>query len=307
MKKPVVVFIVGPTASGKTELAVNIAKRLNSEVISADSMQIYKGMHIASAAPDIAEMQGVKHSMIEFLPYGASFTVADYADMARKEIGRLLSLGKTPVVAGGTGLYINALADNIEFLPVKSDEEIRENLNREFDLYGGEEMLKRLMSVDKTSAVKINPADKRRIVRALEIYEISGRTKTEQNSLSKITPPDFRPVMIGVTFKDRQKLYDRINERVDIMLEKGLLNEAESAYKNGAGGAVQAIGHKEFFEYFNGGQALEDAVDTLKRSTRRYAKRQLTWFRKDQRINWIYKDLTPDVLNEAMEIIKREE
>lgn len=308
MIRPMVVFVVGPTSSGKTELAVKLAKRFSSAVISADSMQIYSSMHIASAAPDTDEMCGVPHKMLEFLPYGSAFTVADYADMARKEIDSLLKSGKTPVVAGGTGLYINALADNVRFLPIKTDIALRERLNSEYDRLGGEKMLSRLYAVDKAAAEKLSPADKRRIVRALEIYESSGLTKTEQNALSKTVPPGFRPVMIGVTFRDRQKLYDRINARVDMMMQKGLLSEARAAYEKGlSGGAVQAIGHKEFFDFFDGRQTLDEAVESLKRSTRRYAKRQITWFGGDSRVNWIYRDETNDVLSEALKIIESED
>ena len=307
MTKPIVVFVVGPTASGKTELAVKLAKHFSSAVISADSMQIYQGMHIASAAPDADEMCGVPHKMLEFLPYGEVFTVADYADMARKEIDKLLKSGKIPVVAGGTGLYINALADNIRFLPVKTDSELREKLSLEYDKIGGEEMLKRLFAIDSEAAEKLNPADKRRIVRAFEIYESSGLTKSEQNALSKTTPPPFHPVMMGVAFSDRQKLYDMINARVDIMIERGLLTEARTAYEMGlSGGGVQAIGHKEFFDFFEGKQTLDEAVESLKRSTRRYAKRQITWFGGDSRINWIYRDKTDDVLSQALKIIESE-
>lgn len=307
MKNPRVIFIAGPTATGKTALAAALAKELGSAVISADSMQIYRGMHIASAAPDGAEMQGVPHKLIEILPYGAAWTVADYAAAARKEIKELLSAGKTPVVAGGTGLYINALADNIEFLPVKTDIGVRRRLAAEYDEKGGAALLARLFEIDRLSAQKLDPADKRRIVRALEIYETSGLTKTRQNEISKQNPAGFEPLIIGITFADRQKLYDRINERVDIMLKKGLIDEARAAFAAGeAGGAAQAIGHKELFGYFKGEKTLEEAVGELKRATRRYAKRQLTWFNRDSRIHWIYKDITPDLLGEAKRIIESE-
>ena len=305
---PRVIFIVGPTATGKTALAAALAKELGSAVISADSMQIYRGMHIASAAPDESETQGVPHKLIEILPYGATWTVADYAAAARKEIDLLLSAGKTPVVAGGTGLYINALADNIEFLPVKTDVSVRERLSAEYDRAGGEALLSRLKEIDREAAEKLDPADKRRIVRALEIYETSGLTKTKQNEISRQSPAGFEPLMIGITFSDRQKLYDRINGRVDIMLRKGLIEEARAAFAAGeAGGAAQAIGHKEFFGYFRGEKTLEEAAEELKRATRRYAKRQLTWFKRDSRIHWIQRDITPDLLGEAKRIIESEE
>lgn len=307
MSKKIAIFIVGPTASGKSELAVELAKQISGVIISADSMQVYKDMHIASAAPDSAQMQGIEHKLIEFLPYGARFSVADYADMAREEIGKCFLDGKTPIIAGGTGLYINALADNIHFLPQKTDGQIRAKLGAEYDILGGEEMLKRLELIDSAAAEKLNPADKRRIVRALEIYETSGVTKTVQNERSKQNPPEFTPVMIGITYKDRQKLYDRINARVDTMIEKGLVGEAQAAIKKDGDTAVQAIGHKEFLPFFAGEQSLVEAIDTLKRATRRYAKRQLTWFNRDTRINWIYRDITPDILGEAMKIIDKKE
>lgn len=305
--KPYVIFVVGPTASGKTDLAVKLGKYLSSEVISADSMQIYKGMHIASAAPDAGETGGVPHSMVEFLPYGAAFTVADYAEAARREIDRVISNGLVPVVVGGTGLYISALADNIKFLPVKTDLKLRARLEREYDETGGEKMLSRLYIIDPAAAEKLQPGDKRRIVRALEIYETSGVTKSVQNAVSKQEPPCFTPIMIGLNFKDRQKLYEKINRRVDLMMEKGLLDEAKAAFEAGvkAGGA-QAIGHKEFFGYFRGEQTLGEAVETLKRSTRRYAKRQLTWFNNDSRVNWIYVDESEDVYADALKIIEKE-
>lgn len=307
MKEPKVVFVVGPTASGKTELAVLLAKRLSSEVVSADSMQIYKGMHIASAAPDEKEMDGVPHSMVEFLPYDANFTVADYAGMARKEISRIIASGKTPVVAGGTGLYINALANNVKFLPAKTDMELRERLNAEYEASGGEAMLNKLKEIDPVAAEKLHLSDKHRIVRAFEIYETSGITKTRQNKLSTLNPPEFKPVMIGITYSDRQKLYDRINARVDSMINSGLLGEARRAFDSDvSGGATQAIGHKELFSYFAGEQSLGEAVESLKQATRRYAKRQLTWFNRDERINWICRDLTPDILGEAIKIIESE-
>ena len=306
--KPYVVFVVGPTASGKTDLAVKLGKHFSSEVISADSMQIYRGMHIASAAPDCEEMQGVPHRLIEFLPYGAAFTVADYANAARKEIDRVIAAGAVPVVAGGTGLYVTALTDNIKFFPVKTDFELRERLEREYDAAGGEEMLSRLYKIDSDAAEKLEPGDKRRIVRAFEIYETSGMTKSMQNAASKTEPPSFTPIMIGLSFKDREKLYERINRRVDMMMEKGLLDEAKAAFEMKLkSGAAQAIGHKELFAVFTGEQTLEEATEALKRSTRRYAKRQLTWFNNDSRVNWIYVDESENVFADALKIIEKEE
>ena len=307
MNKPIAIFVVGPTASGKTELAVNLARHFSSAVISADSMQIYKGMHIASAAPDEEEMKGVPHKMLEFLPYGESFTVADYVAAARNEINELLKSGKTPIIAGGTGLYINSLVDNICFLPVQTDFELRKQLEEEFDSLGGEAMLNRLADIDEAAAKRLHPSDRRRIIRAIEIFKTSGITKTEQDLMSKNEQAPFYPIIIGLTFSDRQTLYNRINLRVDKMMASGLLDEAKTAYRNGGGsGASQAIGHKELFGFLKGEQTLKEATESLKQATRRYAKRQLTWFNKDNRVNWIYRDKTPDVFKEALKIIESE-
>lgn len=301
-----VIFIVGPTASGKTALSIALAKKFGGEIISADSMQIYKGIHIASACPDTGEMEGIPHHLLEFLKTDVQFSVADYVKLAREKIEDILSRGKLPIVVGGTGLYISALLDNTKFTEIDTDEDLRKELEAEFDCLGGEEMLKRLSSFDKESAEKLNPSDKRRIVRCFEIYKLTGKTKTVQNELSHLEKADFEPICIGITYQDREKLYDRINRRVDLMLENGLLEEAKQIFdsKNEKGG-FQAIGHKELYGYLGGDCSLEDAVENLKRQTRRYAKRQLTWFRKDTRINWIYPDVTLDVTSEALNIIEK--
>lgn len=299
-----VIFIVGPTASGKTALSIALAKKFGGEIISADSMQIYKGIHIASACPDKEEMEGVPHHLLEFLETDTQFSVADYVKLAREKIDDIQSRDKLPIVVGGTGLYISALLDNTKFTETQTDEDLRKELETEFDLVGGEEMLKRLSLFDEESAKKLNPSDKRRIVRCFEIYKLTGQTKTQQNELSHLEKADFEPLCIGITYQDREKLYDRINRRVDLMLENGLLDEAKQIYesKNKKGG-FQAIGHKELYGYFRGDCSLEEATENLKRQTRRYAKRQLTWFRRDTRINWIYPDVTPDVVCEALKLI----
>lgn len=310
MSKQKIICVVGPTASGKTGLGIALAKKLGGEVISADSMQIYRDMHIASAAPDTDEMSGIPHHLVEFLEYGESFTVADYVKLARDKISDIAARGKLPIIVGGTGLYINSLVDNIEFIEQETDLSLREHLTEEFDRIGGEEMLARLMKLDELAAKKLHANDKRRIIRAFEIYESTGKTKSQQDKQSRETPSPYSALMIGVTYKSREKLYERINRRVDIMLENGLLKEAKSAFLRGSeisSGAVQAIGHKEFFDYFKGEIPLEEAVENLKRSTRRYAKRQLTWFNKDSRINWINMDETDDATAVAIKLAEREE
>ena len=307
MSKQKIICVVGPTASGKTGLGVALAKHFNGEVISADSMQIYCDMHIASAAPDESETDGVPHHLVEFLPYGSSYTVADYVKAAREKISEIASRGKTPIIVGGTGLYINSLVNNVEFIESETDYELRERITKEYDRVGGEEMLRRLQEIDPEAASKLHANDKKRIIRAFEIYESTGNTKSFNDEKSIKNESPYDACMIGITYRDREKLYERINTRVDIMLENGLLEEAKVAYnKNLGGGAVQAIDHKEFFDYFNGETSFDEAVENLKRSTRRYAKRQLTWFNKDTRINWIYKDETQSVIDQAIKIVKEE-
>ena len=307
MKKQKIICVVGPTASGKTALGVTMARHLDGEVISADSMQIYRDMHIASAAPDISETEGVPHHLVEFLPYGSTFTVADYVKIAREKIAEIALRGKMPIIVGGTGLYINSLVNNVEFIQNDTDIELRESITKEFELVGGAEMLKRLREIDPETADKLHENDKRRIIRAFEIYESTGMTKSFNDEMSIKNESPYSACMIGVTYRDRELLYERINRRVDIMLENGLLDEAKAAYqKNIGGGAVQAIGHKEFFDYFKGEISLECATENLKRSTRRYAKRQLTWFNKDTRIKWIYKDETDDAAAVAINYVKEE-
>lgn len=308
MKKQKIICVVGPTASGKTGLGIALAKHFDGEVISADSMQIYCDMHIASATPDQSETQGIPHHLVEFLPYGSSFTVADYVKAARQKIAEVASRGKLPIIVGGTGLYINSLINNVEFIEQKTDLKLREKITREFDNIGGQAMLERLREIDPEAAEKLHENDKRRIIRAFEIYESTGNTKSFNDELSVQNESPYKTCMIGITYRDREKLYEQINTRVDIMLENGLLDEAKDAFqKNLGGGAVQAIGHKEFFDYFSGETSFDEAVENLKRSTRRYAKRQLTWFNKDERINWLYKDEEADITSSAIMIAEREE
>lgn len=299
------VFITGPTASGKTALSVRLAKEFGGEIVSADSMQIYRGIHIASAAPDEEEKCGVPHHMLEFLEPESEFSVADYTKAARKIIKDINSRGRLPIVVGGTGLYINALADNTVFITEKADVTLRDRLEKRFDSIGGAAMLKELEAIDPVSAAKLHPNDRKRIVRALEVYSLTGETKTRQNELSKTGEKIINPLFIGITYKDRQRLYDRINLRVDKMLENGLLNEAEAALNRSGGGAFQAIGHKELAGYINGECTLDEAAKRLKMQTRRYAKRQLTWFNKNERIHWLYPDENADIFAAAAALINK--
>ncbi len=302
------VFIVGPTASGKTSLSIEIAKHFGGEIISADSMQIYKGIHIASAAPDEDEKCGVPHHLLEFLDLNQEYSVADYVLKARESIIDISTRKKLPIVVGGTGLYISSLIDNTEFLKQETDFELRNRLELQFDACGGEKMLEELAKIDKVSAERLHPNNRRRIIRAFEVYMLTGKTITEQNELSHLNESFIEPLVIGITYRDRAKLYERINKRVDIMLDNGLLEEARRTFDDSNGkGAFQAIGHKELYGYFKGEISLEEAAEHLKQQTRRYAKRQLTWFRRDCKINWLYPDecdSTGQALSLVQEFIK---
>ncbi len=305
MKIPLIAT-VGPTASGKTALSIDLALSLNGEIISCDSMQIYKNMHIASAAPDLEEKKGIPHHLIEFLDPKETFSVADYVTLGHKKINEINEKGKQPILVGGTGLYFSSLVDNISFLEEKVDDNLRHSLEAEFNEIGGEEMLKKLGEFDSITAKTLHPNNKKRIIRAFEIYKTTGKTMAQQQKESKSIPSPYKPYIIGLTFKDRQLLYDRIEKRIDIMLQRGLLEEAQKAYNMGnSKTAVQAIGHKEFFPFFEGRETLEQAVLKLKSETRHYAKRQLTWFNKDQRINWIYVDEIENLKEEAIKILER--
>ena len=305
MKSIKTVFIAGPTASGKTALGAALAKKFGGEVVSADSMQIYKGIHIASAAPDSSEMLGVPHHMLEFLEPEQSFSVAEYVNAAREVIKDINARGKLPFVVGGTGLYISSLADNTVYADEPTDPDLRKEFDGLFDREGAEKMLERLSVFDPESAARLHPNNRRRIIRAFEVYKLTGHSITEQNILSKAGEKYIEPLLIGITYRDREKLYERINRRVDIMLENGLENEARAALSRSSGGAVQAIGHKELAEYIKGECSLSEAAESLKRQTRRYAKRQLTWFKRDKRINWIYADECPDPAGEAEKLIEQ--
>ncbi len=311
MKKIKTVFIVGPTASGKTDLGIKLAKELDGEIISADSMQIYKNIHIASAAPDVDEMKGVPHHLLEFLDTDVQFSVADYVDLAREKIMEINKRGKLPIIVGGTGLYINALLYNTEFLDIDTDYALRERLEKQFDEVGGEEMLKQLSKFDSETALRLHPNNRRRIIRAFEVYNLTGKTITEQNNDSHNNENFIEPIVFGITYFDREKLYQRINKRVDLMIESGLLEEAKEVFSiSKTKGGFQAIGHKELFGYFKNEVSLDEALDNLKQQTRRYAKRQLTWFRKNQEINWFFPDenasFFEDILAKTKDFLKEE-
>lgn len=290
MKKPLVVVIVGPTASGKTGLAVEVAKKLNAEIISADSMQIYKGMDIATAKPTIEEQGGIKHHLIDFCSPDEVFSVAKFKEMAVEAIEDILSRGKLPIIAGGTGLYVDTVVNNTVFLDCEEND-IRRKLMKQASENGIETLMKELEKVDPQAAARLHINDEKRIIRALEVYYSTGETITHQRETSNLKSSDYDFCIIGLNAKNRQFLYDRINKRVDIMLEQGLLEEAKDFFSNDFSfTAKQAIGYKELKPYLDGEVTLEQATENLKMQTRRYAKRQLTWFRRYSNMNMIYID-----------------
>ena len=283
--------VVGPTASGKSALAVALAEHMNGEVVSCDSMQIYKGFGVATAVPTAEEMRGIPHHLMSFADTSEKFSVAEYCRLAKECIEEISANGKLAVLCGGTGLYFNSLVDGIEFADIENNEELRNRLTEKAEKLGGEALLAELAEVDPETASRLAPADHKRIIRALEVYMTSGVTMSEYIRRSKKRPAEYNLCVIGLNFNDRQRLYDRIDRRVDMMLECGLIDEARRFYENNPGStAVQAIGYKELKPYLNSKCSLEEAIDNLKRATRRYAKRQLSWFRRDERINWLNAD-----------------
>ena len=286
-KKPLVI-LTGPTAVGKTELSIELAKRLNGEIISADSMQVYKHMDIGTAKPTADEMKGVKHHMIDIIEPNESFSVARFSEMARECIDDILLRGKMPVLCGGTGLYFDSTINNINFIQMDTDEEYRKYLESAAKEFGNEYVYKILKRVDEESAESIHPNNLKRVIRALEIYKTTGKKKSELDK-EQLSEPLYEPEITGL-MRDREVLYDRINKRVDIMMEKGLVEEVSELIKMGIdteATSMQAIGYKEIIEYLDGKTSLSDAVDKIKRESRRYAKRQLTWFKRNEKIHWI--------------------
>lgn len=285
-----VLAVVGPTASGKTALAVELAKRLGGEIVSADSMQIYKGMDIASAKPTEAEKQGIPHHMMDFLSPETPYSVAEYVKAARACILEIYKRQKLPILVGGTGLYVDSLLTGTQFIETETDFDLRARLETEFDALGGEKMLEKLAAFDRDTAARLHPNNRKRIIRAFEVYTLTGKTMTEALAASREKPSPFTPCYIGIAYENREILYDRINRRVDIMLENGLLAEARAFFQGTPDTAAQAIGYKELKPYLDGVLSLDEAVENLKRATRNYAKRQITWFKRNPQIHWIYAD-----------------
>ena len=308
MKKPLIVVVLGPTASGKTSLGIEIAEKFDGEIVSADSMQIYENMDIATAKPSVSELARVRHHLIGFVPMGESYSVAKYKQEALSAINDIISRGKLPVVVGGTGFYIDTLVKNTEFFDYESTD-IREKLEKRCESEGIEALYSELESIDPETASRLHINDTKRIIRALEVYHLTGKTISLQAELSHLNESAYNWCLIGLRAEDRQYLYDRINRRVDIMLEQGLLREAEAFFASDISDtAAQAIGYKELKPYIDGLVTLEEATEKLKMETRRYAKRQLTWFRRNPDINWLDIDLltSDELIDKACLIVENE-
>lgn len=286
--KPKVLVICGPTASGKTSLSIEIAKRINGEIISADSMQIYKDMDIGTAKVTKDEMQGIKHYMIDFLSPEERYSVAQFKEDAEEAIEEVIRKGKVPIVVGGTGLYINSLIYNINYNDITINQEYRDELNEIAENEGLDRLYKEACKIDAEAMKNISPNDQKRIIRVLEIYKQTGKTKTELEIESRKIEPKYDYKVYAINM-EREKLYERINKRVDIMIEKGLIDEVKKILEKYIEfpTAMQGLGYKEVVEYLQKKSTKEEMVDKIKMESRRYAKRQITWFKKIENIKWI--------------------
>ena len=296
MDKPKVIVICGPTASGKTALGVELSKRINGEVVSCDSMQIYKDMTIGTAKPTTEETQGIQHYLIDFVSPDKRYSVAEFKQDATTAIEEILSKGKTPILVGGTGLYIDSMIYGIDYNDIEIDENYRQQLETIAKKEGLETLYNKAKKIDPKAMEKISPNDKKRIIRVLEIYKATGKNKTEQEIESRKNEVKYDYKVFAIDM-DRNLLYERINNRVDIMIENGLIHEVEEIIKKYETfpTAMQGLGYKEVVEYIEGKCSKEEMINKIKMQTRRYAKRQLTWFRKNKQTIWI--DGTNDIQN----------
>ena len=287
MDKPKVIVICGPTASGKTSLSISLAKKINGEIVSCDSMQIYKEMDIGSAKPTVEEMQEIKHYLVDFVSPEKRYSVSEYKEDASKAIEEIINKGKTPIIVGGTGLYLNSLIYNIQYNEMEVDLNYRRELEKEAEEYGLEVLYNRAKEIDPEAMEKVSANDKKRITRVLEIYNATGRNKTELEKKSRKEVP-YNYLIFGINM-ERSILYDRINKRVDIMLEQGLIEEVKNLinkYSN-MPTAMQGLGYKEVKEFLDGNISKEEMIEKIKMETRRYAKRQITWFKRIKNIIWL--------------------
>ena len=305
LSKPRVVAVGGPTASGKTALSVALAKQFGGEIINADSMQIYTGLTVGTAKPTAEEQQGIPHHLLDFLPPEKPFSVADFTAAADPLIHAITARGHLPLVVGGTGLYITSLLNGMTFAPEKTDLAIRARLQAQADAEGGEVLYAKLQQIDPAYAGTVHPNNLPRVIRALELFEATGRKMSDQRAQSKPAEPPYRSLCLCLTCRDRAVLYSRIDRRVNAMVAAGVLDEAKQVYdrQDTYRTAAQAIGYKEFFPYFAGTATLAECTDKLKQATRNYAKRQLTWFRRQNDAVWLYLD-EEDVIDRACRLVR---
>lgn len=303
MDKPKVIVICGPTASGKTSLSISLAKKINGEIVSCDSMQIYKEMDIGSAKPTVEEMQEIKHYLVDFVSPEKRYSVSEYKEDASKAIEEIINKGKTPIIVGGTGLYLNSLIYNIQYNEMEVDLNYRRELEKEAEEYGLEVLYNRAKEIDPEAMEKVSANDKKRITRVLEIYNATGRNKTELEKKSRKEVP-YNYLIFGINM-ERSILYDRINKRVDIMLEQGLIEEVKNLinkYSN-MPTAMQGLGYKEVKEFLDGNISKEEMIEKIKMETRRYAKRQITWLKRIKNIIWLDGlNKTEENVNSIMEV-----
>ena len=303
-----IICIAGPTASGKTALSIALAKELNGEVVSCDSMQIYKGMDIGTAKPTREEMQGIPHHMIDVAEPDEDFSVSRYCEMATPIVDDIIARGKTAIIAGGTGLYMDSLIKGNDFAPYPATGR-REELEKLAAEQGIEAVIAQLREVDPESAERLHPSDQKRIIRAMEVYLETGISITEHNRRTQAIPPKYHPVWFALEDADRQTLYDRIDKRVDIMLQDGLIDEIKSLLAEGIpekATSLQAIGYKEFVDALAGRSSMETAAALVQQSSRKYAKRQLTWFRRNKDIHWLRREegeTTAEILQKARQVL----
>lgn len=284
--KEKVVAIIGPTAVGKSKIGIELAKRLNGEIISGDSMQVYRGMDIGTAKVTAEEMEQIPHYLIDIKDPDESFSAAEFQQLAKTYISNINKKQKLPIIVGGTGLYIQSVLYDYNFSVSDSDESFREKMEEEAAVYGNEHLYAKLKEIDPIQAASIHPNNVRRVIRALEIYHVTGKKMSELQS-QELKQSPYQYVLIGLTM-ERKKLYERINQRVDIMEQQGLLEEVESLYNSGKLGAqaAQGIGYKEIISYIENKISKEEAFEQIKQNSRRYAKRQLTWFRNKMDVTW---------------------
>ena len=304
-----VLCVVGPTATGKTKMGVALAKRFDGEVVSVDSMQLYRGMTIGTAAPTREEMEGIPHHMVAVADPAESWSAARYVSAADACVQDILRRGKLPVLVGGTGLYLDALIRGTDFAAGSQGTELRQQLQRRARQEGTETLLDELRRIDPAAAQKLHLRDEKRIIRALEVWYETGCTITEHDRQERQRPPKYDALYIGLDFLDRQDLRDRIDKRVDTMVEQGLLEEVETLLASGLprdATALQAIGYKQFLAVAEGTATRQEAIEEVKLRSRQYAKRQLTWLRRDSRVHWLQYDAPEDfsgILQQVTEIL----